>query len=119
MTTFPKLKTDAVVQYPFLRRLAFQNQSLTFVDGTQQRYRDGGVARLRWEIRLSELDDGELAAVEEFFLANQGAFGSFAFTDPTDGAAYPDCSLEVDGLDVVTVAEMRGATKLAVVQNKP
>ena len=51
----------------------------------EQRYRDSAGARLEWEIQLSELDEGELAAIEEFFLANQGAFGSFSFTDPWDG----------------------------------
>src|SRR5258708_4245833 len=118
MTTFPKLKTDAVAQYPLARRVVFQNQSLTFVDGTQQRYRDGASDLLGWEIRLADLDEGELAAVEEFFLANQGAFGSFAFTDPEDGQVYPNCSLEADGLDVITVGEMRGSTTLTVVQNR-
>src|SRR5437016_6449328 len=114
MTTFPKLKTDAVAQYPFTTTLAFQNQTLSFVDGTQQRYRDAAFARLRWEIRLTDLDDGELAAVEEFFLANQGAFGSFSFTDPQDGHVYDDCSLDADGLRAATVAEMSGATTLTV-----
>jgi hypothetical protein len=118
MATFPKLKTDAVAQYPLTRRMRFQNQTLTFVDGTQQRYRDGATALLRWEIRLEELDEGELAAVEEFFTANQGAFGSFAFTDPQDGQVYDDCSLESDGVDVITVAEMRGTTTLIVAQNR-
>jgi hypothetical protein len=98
--------------------MRFRNQTLTFVDGTQQRYRDGAGALLRWEVRLADLDEGELAAVEEFFAANQGAFGSFAFTDPQDGRVYDDCSLEGDGLDVLTVAEMRGTTTLTVAQNR-
>ena len=118
MTTFPKLKTDAVAQYPLTRRMRFQNQTLTFVDGTQQRYRDGAAVRLKWEIHLSELDEGELAALEEFFAANQGTFGSFAFADPEDGTVYEDCSLAVDGMDAVTVAEMRGSTILTVEQNR-
>jgi phage-related protein len=115
---FPKLKTDAVAQYPLTRRIRFQNQALTFVDGTQQRYRDGAGARMKWEIRLAELDEGELAALEEFVMANQGAFGSFAFTDPRDGQVYDDCSLGADGVDVVTVAEMRCSTTLTVEQNR-
>jgi hypothetical protein len=118
MTTFPILKTNAVAQYPLTRRMVFQNQALTFVDGTQQRYRDCASARLGWEIRLQDLDEGELAAVEEFFLANQGAFGSFSFTDPEDGQVYDDCSLETDGLDVTSLEEMRGTTVLTVVQNR-
>jgi len=39
----------------------------------------------RWEIRLAALDESEMAALEQFFLDNQGGFGNFAFTDPWDG----------------------------------
>ena len=118
MAGFPVLKTRAVAQYPMTRTTAFQNQTLTFADGTQQRYRDSAAARMRWEIRLSELDPGEMAAVEEFFLANQGSFGSFSFTDPVDGTAYSDCSLLADGIDVSSADEMREAAKVMVVENR-
>src|SRR5450759_746401 len=117
MATFPKLKTTAIAQYPVARREQFQNQTVRFVDGSEQRYRDSGGARLEWEIQFSLLDEGELAAIEEFFLANQGAFGSFSFTDPWDGQVYDDCSAGADELALVTVAEMRGGTKLTVVRN--
>ena len=98
MATFPQLKTGAVAQYPIVRHEQFRNQTVRFVDGTDQRYRDAGTARQRWDIRWSGLDESELAAIEEFFLANQGAFGTFAFTDPWDGQVYEDCSLELDEL---------------------
>src|SRR5580765_6342271 len=111
MATFPQLKTGGVAQYPIVRAEQFQNQTVRFVDGSDQRYRDAGKARQRWEIQLNGLDEGELAAFEEFFLANQGAYGSFAFPDPWDGHVYDDCSLELDELNVTTVAEMRGLTK--------
>jgi hypothetical protein len=117
MATFPKLKTDAIAQYPMGRRAQYQNQTVRFVDGSEQRYRDSGGARLQWDIQLSELDEGELAAVEEFFLASQGAFGSFTFTDPWDGQVYDNCSMATDELALATVAEMRGSTKLTVVRN--
>ena len=74
-------------------------------------------ARLEWEIQLSHLDEGELAAIEEFFLASQGAFGSFSFTDPWDGKVYDNCSMGADDLALLTVSEMRGSTKLTVVRN--
>jgi phage-related protein len=117
MTTFPTLKTNAVAQYPVARREQFQNQTVRFVDGSDQRYRDSAGARMEWDIQFSELDEGELAAIEEFFLANQGAFGSFSFTDPCDGHVYDDCSVADDGLALVTEGEMRGNTKLTVVRN--
>ena len=117
MASFPKLKTAAIAQYPASRREQFQNQTVRFVDGSAQRYRDGAGARVAWDIQLSELDESELAAIEEFFLAIQGSFGKFSFTDPWDGQVYDDCSMEADDLELVSVAEMRGSTKLSVVRN--
>jgi phage-related protein len=117
MALFPRLKTGAIAQYPLSRREHFQNQTVRFLDGSEQRYRDSAGARIEWEIKLSQLDEGELAAIEEFFLANQGAFGSFSFTDPWDGRVYDDCSVSADGLTLTTVAEMRGSTLFTVVQN--
>src|SRR5436190_6515590 len=104
MVTFPQLKTGAVAQYPIARREQFRNQTVRFLDGTTQAYRDCGGARQRWAIQLSGLDETELGAIEEFFLANQGGFGSFAFADPWDGRVYDDCSLELDELGVTTLA---------------
>jgi hypothetical protein len=118
MATFPKLKTGAVAQYPIVRHAEFRNQTVRFIDGTEQRFRDRGVARKRWVIQLSGLDEGELSAIEEFFLSNQGAFGSFAFADPWDGGVYDDCSIELDDLSLVTAGEMRCVTHLTVVQNR-
>jgi hypothetical protein len=117
MVAFPKLKTSAIAQYPVTRRERFQNQTVRFVDGSQQRYRDSGAARLEWEIQLSLLDEGELATIEEFFLARQGSFGTFSFTDPWDGRVYDNCSVAEDDLSLLNLAEMRGSTKLTVMRN--
>jgi hypothetical protein len=118
MATFPILKTAAVAQYPAVRYVQFRNQTVRFVDGTEQRYRDASGPLHRWGIRLSELDEGEVAAVEEFFAGNEGAFGSFAFTDPWDGEVYNNCSLVGDSLDVRALAEMRSSTTLTVAENR-
>ncbi len=118
MATFPKLKTSAVAQYPATKALRFQNQTLRFVDGVEQRYRDSAGPLHGWEIRLEELDEGEMAEVEQFFLENQGQFGSFAFTDPWDGRGYANCSLASDELALRAVAEMRGTTSLIVRENR-
>jgi len=117
MATFPKLKTNAIAQYPVARREQFQNQTVRFVDGSEQRYRDSGGARMQWEIQLSQLDESELAAIEEFFRMSQGAFGSFSFTDPWDGHVYDNCSVGADALTLLSEGEMRGSTKLTVVRN--
>jgi hypothetical protein len=118
MSTFPKLKTNAVAQYPATRSFRYQNQALRFVEGEEQRYRDSAGPLHRWEIRLDALDEGEMAALEQFFFDNEGCFGNFTFTDPWDGAQYADCSLGIDELDLTAVAEMRGKTSLTVIENR-
>jgi hypothetical protein len=118
MATFPKLKTNAVMQYPATRNVRYQNQALRFLDGTEQRYQDCAGPLHGWEIPLSQLDEGEVAAIEQFFEDNQGAFGNFAFTDPWDGTMYPSCSLEADTLQTTASEEMDGATVLRVVENR-
>ena len=118
MATFPKLKTAAVAQYPATKTVVYSNRALRFLDGQEQRYRDSAGPLHRWEIRLNELDEGEIAAIDGFFWTNQGRLGSFTFTDPWDGTAYSNCSLARDELDLTSLGEMRGKTALTVIENR-
>ncbi|HLI86339.1 MAG TPA: DUF2460 domain-containing protein [Bryobacteraceae bacterium] len=118
MATFPKLKTGAVAQYPVSRSFRFQNQIYRFLDGTDQRYRDSAGPLHSWEIRLDQLDETEIAAVEGFFLANQGSYTTFAFTDPWSGQVYQNCSLASDEMNITSLAEMQGRTSLVVIENR-
>ena len=118
MATFPALKTQAVAQYPSSRTLRYQNQKLRFVDGYEQRYRDAAGPLHQWIIRLSELDETEMAAVEQFFLENQGRFTTFSFTDPWDGTKYPTCAIAADTLNLSFAAEMRGGATITIQENR-
>src|ERR1700752_1701364 len=113
---FPKLRTNALAQYPATRRVQFQNQILEFVDGTAQRYRESGGPLLQWQIRLDLLDEHEMASLEQFFSDNQGSFGSFAFTDPRDSRVYTNCSLASGDLVLISLSEMNGQATLVVRQ---
>lgn len=118
MATFPQLKTSAVMQYPAMKSLQFQNETVRFLDGSEQRYRDAAGALHQWVIRLSELDENEMAEFQQFFEDTEGRLGSFAFTDPWDGTQYPDCSLASDDMEWLAAAEMRGRTSLTVIENR-
>jgi hypothetical protein len=118
MASFPNLKTGAVAQYPATRVLDFDNRALRFVDGSEQRYRYSAGPLRQWGIKLDFLDEGEMAALEEFFLSNRGSFEDFEFVDPWDEQSYPHCSLEADGLEVAAISEMWSATSLTVVENR-
>src|ERR1039457_3178188 len=102
---FPTLKTGAVMQYPAKRTLQFNTDAIRFLDGTEQRFRDNPSVLHRWTIQLDLLDESELAALDQFFISNQGRFGSFSFTAPWDGTVYPNCSLAGDTYGL----QLRGA----------
>ena len=106
------------MQYPAAKVIAFQNQVVRFVDGKEQRYRDCAGPLHRWTIRLSDLDETEMVALEHFFESNQGSFGQFAFTDPWDNQTYSDCSFASDALNLTSVDEMRGNASLIVKENR-
>jgi hypothetical protein len=118
MTIFPQLKTGAVAQYPATKVLRFQTQTIRFLDGSEQRYRDSAGPLHQWVIRFSELDEAEMAAFDSFLIENQGRLGNFSFTDPWDGIQYQSCSLADDVLNVTSLAEMRGQTSVTVIENR-
>ena len=77
MPAFPKLRTDAVAQYPAGRELRFATEGVRFADGSEQRFRDAEAPVRRWTIKLDRLDETEAAEIESLFLASQGRAGHF------------------------------------------
>jgi hypothetical protein len=116
--TFPLLRTNAVMQYPATRDFSFANAVFSFVDGSQQCYRESAGPLRRWLIRLDLLDETELANLQTFFGSNQGRYASFSFTDPWDFTEFPDCSIDQDSFEFTLSGEMRAQTALIVKQNR-
>jgi hypothetical protein len=117
MSTFPTLKTGAVMQYPAQRDVTFSTTALQFVDGSEQRFRSYHTPLHRWVIQLSLLDQSELQRFREFFRAMSGRAENFAFTDPWDGTSYPSCSLGSDSMTAALASEWSGETSLTVLEN--
>ncbi len=118
MSDFPLLRTGAVLQYPATRQIRSSTCVLRFLDGSEQRFREYGTPIRWWTIRLDLLDETEMAAVESFFLSQQGQSGSFSFTDPWAGTVYPNCSLESDLLSLEFSNLCRGRTTLVIKENR-
>jgi hypothetical protein len=117
MSTFPRLKTGAIAQYPAGRSAAYATDVFRFLDGSQQTYRQRGGAAKRWVIELSLLDDTELAEISDFFQSQQGRFGTFSFEDPWDGTVHPNCSFADDELLMQLADEARGALRIVIEEN--
>jgi Conserved hypothetical protein 2217 (DUF2460) len=118
MATFPTLKTGAVMQYPATAKTRYSSQLLRFVDGSEQRYRDYPVALHAWVVRLDLLDEEEMQGLQDFFVEQQGQFGSFVFVDPKDNTTYSDCSLMIDDFDFTLNGERRSRTSMIVKENR-
>ena len=88
--TFPRLKSEAIAQYPFQSRLDFATVVLKHVDGTEQRFPRFKQKVASWVITLELLDDAELARLRDFFLAVRTSGEPFSFTDGS-GTVHPDC----------------------------
>ncbi len=118
MSSFPTLRTGAVMQYPADRQLRCSTQIVTFLDGSEQRF--AGFARpyRRWVVQLSALDESEMEATLVFMREQSGAANTFSFTDPWDGAVYPSCSLDQNSLTHDWKDAGAGATQLVIKENK-
>ncbi len=116
MLTFPRLAFGSVVQYPAGNTTSFSNQVLSFVDGSEQRYRTAAPLR-RWVIQLELLAEAELNALEQFFSLTQGSFDTFAFPDPFSTVTYPSCYLANDRLESIYLSSLHGKTSLVVCES--
>ncbi|MBI3679007.1 MAG: DUF2460 domain-containing protein [Acidobacteria bacterium] len=117
MPTFPLLKTGAISQYPVLTSIVHRTQVVRFLDGSEQRLREGSTVVRRWTIQAQLLDEAEARALRQFFEAQQGSFGRFSFTDPASGVLYPDCSFDRDAGIVSQRDEFDSGIELVVRSN--
>src|SRR5271169_2843254 len=117
-SVFPTLKTGAVAQYPATTTNQFASFVVRFLDGGDQRYRQFSGPLRSWVIKLDMLDEAELNALEQFFVAQEGSFGTFSFVDPWTQTTFENCSLNQDTLQYAVQGELQGTAQLIVVENR-
>ena len=118
MATFPKLRTGAISQYPSSRSLQFSTHVVSYVDGSEQRFRMFPSAVTRWRVRLDQVSETELAAVAAFFEEQQGRFARFTFVDPWTGVEHVGCSFDQDAAEFVLDSEQAGRSVLVIRTNQ-
>ena len=116
MATFPLLRTGVIAQYPLQVSMGQRVQIIRFLDGSDQRFLSQGRQFRRWEIKLDLLDEQELAAVEQFFIEQQGTYSTFTFPDPVSGQAVQSCRLGSSGLVMQCAGTELNSTSLWVVE---
>ena len=118
MSQFPQLRSGAVIQYPAGKTLQYSTETVRFLDGSEQRYRQQGGGLRRWLVRLDLLNEGEMDRLERFFIEQEGSSGSFSFHDQWEDADYADCSFESDDLMQEYQGLLRGSAAIWIRQNR-
>jgi len=116
MLTFPLLKSGQEAQYPVRRTLIQNVETVSFLDGSEQRCVTSGALH-EWTIQLSLIDEQELAALEAFVEQLQGETGQFAFIDPLEQVRYNNCSLAMGSLSEAFRGPGRVSTELVIREN--
>ena len=119
MASFPRLKTGVIAQYPVTRQSRFSTVVTRYLDNSEQRYRDQAGLRRRWVVALSRLNESEAATLMNFFVQQQGRFGSFDFDDPWTGTTVTGCRFEQDRLSVNAKGEFDLSAELTIVGPTP
>lgn len=114
MPDFPQLRTQAVVQYPARRQLSFVTQVVSFLDGSEQRFRQWPTSLRFWTIRLDLLTEEELWAFRDFYRSQAGQAQSFRFVDPWDGLEYLNCTLDTADFEATLRGEGRASLTIVV-----
>lgn len=116
MAQFPSLKTGAAAQYPAVRAVSRPVSITRYIDGSEQRFRRKRQER-RWVLRLEDLEEGELAAVEGFYLDHQGEGLTFDFVDPFRGEVVTGCRFGEAPFEQTFEDSRRGRATITVVES--
>lgn len=116
MAQFPRLKTNAVAQYPSGAGRTYRTEVLRFVDGGEQRYPQSADGGRYWLIRLDLLDEAEADAVRRFFDQQSGRFGRFTFVDPWTDEEVANCAFSSDVLEVEFRSQNRASASVKIVE---
>src|SRR5579863_3180760 len=84
MLFYPQLTTGAVSQFPVTRSVKMRTVANQLPSGFTLRMADLGWQKVQWQLRYSNLTDGERSSIESLFEASEGQLNTFTFLDPTD-----------------------------------
>jgi hypothetical protein len=105
-SSYPKLTNGLSAQYPYTRTVRFATivndqevgtrYSLSTYGGPFDNFPTDGL--FSWKLDYPVLTEVDAATLENFFLACQGRYHRFSFTDPDTGIVHPNCRLDQDSL---------------------
>lgn len=107
-SSLPSLASGAVTQLPWSksRKYATNMTDLESGDRISLPLRGGGLSGLpttparAWQVVMRSIRDSEAASFVDFFVSQNGRFGSFSWQDPDTLVTYTGCRFGSDDLEV-------------------
>jgi hypothetical protein len=84
MLYYPQLTSGAISQFPVRRSTNMRTVFNQLPSGYAIRMADTGAQKVQWQLRYSDLTDGERSSIESLFEDAEGQLNTFTFLDPTD-----------------------------------
>jgi hypothetical protein len=81
---FPQLSSGAYAQYPIRKVNIGRTVKNVLPDGSLILFSDPYASRLQWQLSYMNLDDSDIAALQQHFALCSGPVHAFTFIDPTD-----------------------------------
>jgi len=83
MLVYPQLASGALSQFPVQKKRRQRTVVNTGADGSTIKLADAPGGYTEWSLEYTQLSDGELAELQQFFAAAEGTLNPFTFLDPT------------------------------------
>lgn len=116
MSTFPKLKSGAIAQYPISQSKLARTWIGSFLDGTEQRFRLMGEVKRKWILDLGLLCEAEVTSIQELWQEVDGPIGTFSFECPFDGNVYAECGFGGSELKFTWDFDARAKARIVIEQ---
>ena len=100
MATFPVL-SDGVctVHLPFTQRREYLTAAVSASTGWRYDYSWRATPLMRWQSDY-QVGDADMATLRDFFIARNGRYDEFTFTDPETSTTYTKVHFGMDTLEI-------------------
>lgn len=83
MLVYPQLGSGALSQFPVRKRRRLRTVVNAAADGSCVKLADPNAEYIEWTLAYAQLNDDEIAALQQFFADTEGTLRGFTFLDPT------------------------------------
>jgi hypothetical protein len=123
-STFPLTSTGATTQRPFTQVVQYRTTKNEMPAGMRYAYAWYGAGLtgfptrglMRWKLEFPSISDTDMANLEAFYVAMNGRWQTFSFTDPDSGTVYTKVRFDQDSFTYTYLAKNQASTTIMLAE---